>query len=154
MKIRDILKVENIFIYHSIECPDELYGQFATDLKDKSIIIDDKQIKRLFVKREILQSTAIGKGAATPHIYSTEFKKFFIAAAVIKDGIHYMTPDNNPVHVVFLIMSDERYVGKHLKTLSLIAKLVDQTPIVNMLKDKSNKDEIYNILIQQGEKIN
>ena len=98
------------------------------------MIEDIKKVKRLFIKRESVQSTGIGKGVATPHIFSDEFADFFLAMAVIRKGLDFKSPDGRNVHVIFLIMSDDRDIGLHLKTLAHIARLASSCDIVSSLK--------------------
>lgn len=52
---------------------------------------------------------------------------------------------------VFLIMSDERDVGMHLKALARIGRLVKSTDVVDSIKELQNPvpDEIYNILVEK-----
>ena len=65
----------------------------ANFLKEKGMIEDIKKVKRLFIKRESVQSTGIGRGVATPHIFSDEFADFFLAMAVIRKGLDFKSPD-------------------------------------------------------------
>jgi mannitol/fructose-specific phosphotransferase system IIA component (Ntr-type) len=112
-------------------------------LKEKSIIKDYKKVRRLFVKRENIQSTAIGKGVATPHIFSEEFPDFIISMALIKKGMPYKAPDKKDVFLIFLIMSNDKYVSFHLKSLANIARLVSNTNIVDEIIKCTNKNDFY-----------
>ena len=131
MNLQTILKEDNIFIADSYKDTDTFYSDFAVFLKERGIIKDNEKVKRLFIKRENVQSTAIGKGAAAPHIFSDEFESFTFCLALIRDGMDFKAPDEGNVHLIFLIMSDDRDVGLHLKTLAHIARLVNSTSIVN-----------------------
>ena len=51
--------------------------------------------------------------------------------------------------LVFLIMSDERDVGLHLKTLAHIARLVKSTDIVEEVKKAKDAGEIHRIFEEQ-----
>jgi PTS system nitrogen regulatory IIA component len=149
MNLAGELKRENIFIIkHSLDT-DSFYGEFSTFLKSRGIINDADKVKRLFIKRENVQSTAIGRGAAAPHIFSDEFKQFTFSLALIQDGIDFKAPDGNPVYLVFLIMSDEREVGLHLKSLAHIARLVSCTDIVEAAKAAQSAEEVAQILINK-----
>lgn len=153
MDIKEYLKKDLIFIVDEIEDTDTLYEKFAEHLNKKGIITNSKEVKRLFIKRESVQSTAIGKGAAVPHIFSDEFKEFFITIALIKNGVDFKAPDEELVFVVFLIMSDQRYVGLHLKSLAHIARLIKSTNIIEEIKKSNSTDEIYNIVLEKEKSI-
>jgi len=155
MNLADILNKENIFIEDAFENTDDFYSAYSDFLKQRGIIKNKKEIKRLFVKRENLQSTAIGKGAAAPHIFSPEFSQFLFSIAFIKNGVDFKAPDQGSVYLVFLIMSDERDVGLHLKTLAHIARLIKCTDVVDSMKALQNPDadELYKILLENEKSV-
>lgn len=155
MNLADILEKENIFIADNLEDTDRFYSVYSEFLVQRGIIKNKKEVKRLFIKRENLQSTAIGKGAAAPHIFSLEFSQFLFSIAFIKKGMDFKAPDQGNVYLVFLIMSDERDVGLHLKTLAHIGRLVKCTDVVDSMKELHNPDadEIYNILLEKEKSV-
>lgn len=155
MNLADILKKENIFIVDTLENTDRFYSAYSEFLVQRGIIKNKKEVKRLFVKRENVHSTAIGKGAAAPHIFSSEFPQFLFSIAFIKNGVDFKALDEGNVYLVFLIMSDERDVGLHLKTLAHIGRLVKCTDVVDDMKKLQNPglDEIYNILLEKEKSI-
>lgn len=155
MNLADILKKENIFIADTFENTDRFYSTYSEFLVHRGIIKNKIEVKRLFIKRENLQSTAIGKGAAAPHIFSPEFSQFLFSIAFIKNGVDFKAPNGGNVYLVFLIMSDERDVGMHLKTLAHIGRLVKCTDVVDSMKEVQNPDvdEIYNILLEKEKSV-
>jgi mannitol/fructose-specific phosphotransferase system IIA component (Ntr-type) len=153
MKLAKYLKVENIYLTDSCKDTGSFYGEFSLFLKERGLIDDVKKVKRLFVKRESIQSTGIGKGVATPHIFSGEFTDFLLAAAMIRCGLDFKAPDGRDVQLLFLIMSDDRDIGLHLKTLAHIARLTAGTDIIDGLKNARSAAEIYGILIEKEKAI-
>lgn len=149
MKMESMLKPELVFITDRVEGTRNLYGQISRFLKAQGVIGDDKLVKRLFIKRETLHTTAIGRGAATPHIYSPEFGQFLLAVALVRQGVDLLAPDGQPVHLVFLIMSDEHDVGRHLKTLAHLARLVSQTDVVEAAKAAEDPAALLAILLER-----
>ena len=140
------LKKENLFITGTFSDTDEFYSEYSGFLKERGIIEDKEKVKRLFIKRENIQSTAIGKGAAAPHIFSDEFKEFLFSVALVKGGMDFKAPDEGLTYLVFLLMSDERDVGLHLKSLAHIARLVDSTDLVEEAKNAGTADELFTLL--------
>ena len=149
MNLSKHLKKETILISDFYENTDRFYSDYASFLKKKGIIRNSKAIKRLFIKRENVQSTGINKGAAAPHIFSNEFSEFVFSLALIKKGMDFKAPDKENVFLVFLIMSSERDVGLHLKSLAHIARLVRSTNIVEEAKKANNADELYHIILEK-----
>ncbi len=153
MNLTGILKNENIFVADHYPDTDSFYNDFSKFLKKNEIIKNTEKIKLLFIKRESVQSTAIGKGSAAPHIFSDEFSDFTFFLSLIKEGMDFKSPDNQKVYLVFLIMSDEREVGLHLKSLAHIARLVSSTDIVETMKKAQNPQDIINIFKQKDQLI-
>ena len=146
MKLEQYLKEDLIFVRNSYDDTDAFYADFSLFLKERGVVVDNEKIKRLFIKRENIQSTAIGRGVAAPHIFSDEFSEFIITIALIKSGMEYKSPDGKPVHVIFLIMSDDRDVGLHLKTLAHIARLEKSTALTQDLKNADTQEEILEVI--------
>lgn len=153
MDLSTHLKKETIFIADSYEDTDNFYGAYSTFLKEKGIVESSETVKRLFVKRENVQSTGIKKGAAAPHIFSDQFSEFIFSLALVREGMDFKAPDEEKVFLVFLLMSGERDVGLHLKSLAHIARLVRCTDIVEAAKNAQSADELYNILIEKEQLI-
>lgn len=149
MDLANYLKKETIFISDFYEDTDSFYSDYASFLKENRIINDYETVKRLFIKRENVQSTGIKKGAAAPHIFSDEFSEFIFSLALIKKGMDFKAPDEQDVFLVFLLMSSERDVGLHLKSLAHIARLVRCTDIVAAAKKAQNPDELYQVFAEK-----
>ncbi len=149
MKLEKYLKAENIFIKDSYKDTDLFYADFSLFLKKKGIVDDNEKIKRLFIKRENVQSTAIGRGVAAPHIFSDEFSEFILTVALIKEGMEYKAPDEQKVFIVFLIMSDDRDVGLHLKNLAHIARLTRSTALGERIKDITDATQLIELIKEQ-----
>jgi len=147
MRLKDILTPDNILVVDSYPDTGSLYADFAFFLHRQGVIREWEKVKRLFIKREGVQSTAIGKGAASPHIYADEFKEFIVYLVSIRQGLDFKAPDGDKVFLVFLIMSDERDVGRHLKTLAHIARLVTGTGVVTAGKNARTPEELLAVVL-------
>ncbi len=143
MRVSQLIKKDTIFIEDSFADTDELYQYFSENLKKQNVVNEGQIIKRLFIKRENIQSTAIGKGVATPHIFSESFEDFFISMGLVRKGMPYKAPDKGNVFIVFLIMSNDKYVSYHLKSLAAIAKLTGKEDFVDNLVSSKTPDELF-----------
>lgn len=153
MNLATHLRKDLIFISDSYEDTDSFYTEYASFLKEKGVIGDSDAVKRLFIKREGVHSTGIKKGAAAPHIFCNEFSEFIFSLALFKNGMNFKAPDEEPVHLVFLLMSEERDVGLHLKSLAHIARLVRCTDIVAASKNALDADQLHDILVSREKMI-
>jgi len=152
MKLADAINKDTFLITEKFNDTDEFYATFSKLLKEKNIIKDHNKIRRLFIKREKIQSTAIGKGVATPHIFSEEFNDFFISIALIKNGMPYKSPDGKDVKLVFFIMSNDRFVSFHLKSLANIAKITRETDVLSEIFAIDDETNLYDKIIELEEK--
>ena len=153
MKLATYLKKENIYICEASKDTSHFYGDFSQFLQKTGIIRDVKKVKRLFIKRESLHSTGIGRGVATPHIFSDEFAEFFLAMALVRQGLDFKAPDGRNVQVIFLIMSDDRDIGLHLKTLAHLARLTASADLVAALKDARDEGEAFALVLEKEKAI-
>lgn len=82
-----------------------------------------EEIKKLLIKREQESHTVIEKGLAIPHIVVPGEKKFEIVLVRAKKGIVF-SPDEEPVHIIFVLAGtmDER--NFHLRALMAIAQIM------------------------------
>jgi len=149
MKLANYLKKENIYICDRCKDTTHLYGDFSQFLVERGVIHDAKKVKRLFVKRESVQSTGIGHGVATPHIFSDEFSEFSLAMALVRRGLDFKAPDGQNVYLVFLIMSDDRDIGLHLKTLAHLARLTGSSDIVAAVKEARDESEAHALILER-----
>ena len=65
----------------------------------------------------------------------------------------FKAPDGNRVFLIFLIMSDERDVGLHLKSLAHIARLISSTDVVESIKKATDANELHKIIAKKEKQI-
>ena len=95
--------------------------------------------------REEQMNTGIGSGIAVPHIAYKGINKMVGAIGVSQCGIDYEAMDKKPVHVVFLLITNEKPDENHLRVLNLILKLA-QSEAFPQIRKAEKVETIYNIL--------
>lgn len=153
MKLSDYLKEDRIHVADAFKDTSSFYHTFASLLKERNVIHNIKTVQRLFIKRESIQSTGIGGGAAAPHIFSNEFSKFAIFVSLIQKGLDFKSPDGRDVFLVFLIMSDDRDVGLHLKTLAHISRLISGTDLIDAARKTTTAGELFQLILEKEKRI-
>ncbi len=90
---------------------------------DTSPSIEDREaLAQAVFKREDLMSTGIGLGLAVPHVRLPSVREIVMAVGIAPAGIaDYVSLDDKPVHVVFLIAAPEGAHVQHLRLLSAIS---------------------------------
>jgi mannitol/fructose-specific phosphotransferase system IIA component (Ntr-type) len=92
-------------------------------LNENTDAVPVEVIREGIVKRENLMSTGIGLGIAVPHVRVPGIKKPFIIVGVSPEGISdYQAIDNQPVHIIVMIIVEQ---GAHKKYISILSSVVE-----------------------------
>jgi len=83
---------------------------------------NEEDIVQSIMKREDLGSTSIGNGFAVPHTKHSSVARLIAATAVSRSGIEFNSPDDRPVHTIFLLLSPIDRPGDHLRALERISR--------------------------------
>lgn len=101
-------------------------------LVEKSRIRDGRIVLEALRTREKLGSTGIGKGIAIPHSRSTVTNELTLLLARAPEGIDYEALDEQPVHLLFMILAPHQ--ERSNAYLPLLGKLVEVTRDANTRK--------------------
>jgi len=104
------------------------------------------------MEREALISTGIENGIALPHPRTPlleEDEQPFVAIAFPRQPIDWETPDNKPVHTIFLIVSDSS--KQHLNALTKINFLCMEKNFYSLINAQAAEEEIISA-IEETEK--
>jgi len=102
--------------------------------------------------REKLGSTAIGQGVAIPHAKSEYVEKLIASLGISSKGIDFDSLDDEPVYIVFLLLSSQDSAGPHLKALALISRVLKDKYFRENLRNAKDSNSIVQLIIQEDEK--
>jgi nitrogen PTS system EIIA component len=113
-----------------------------------------KQALEKLICREDVGSTGTGDGVAIPHaIVSVDgFERTLLYVALICEGMDFEAVDNDPVHVVFLIISPEKEVRQHIGILARIARLFTNRELVETLCLARTPEDVCRMIAAEDEK--
>ncbi len=148
MKIVDILPVERIKIPLGYRSKEEIITEMVELISSSGKDIDFPNVLKSILNRERTMSTGIGGGVAIPHGKSSGVQEVTASFGVIPEGVDFESLDGEPVYLFFLIASPEGPAGPHLKTLSLISRLIEQDSIKKKLLQATTPEEAYTILAE------
>jgi len=97
-------------------------------------------------ERENDVPTAIGNGVAIPHIYATDATRSQCFVATVTHGVETLGPDNDPIHLVFLVVSPQDGAGHHLRCLAALAHLAGDRGFVDVLREQSTRSRVLSLL--------
>jgi mannitol/fructose-specific phosphotransferase system IIA component (Ntr-type) len=108
---------------------DGVLKELADCLAQDRDVRDSQLLLEMLRKREALGSTAIGSGVAIPHGRSLAIANIKLLFARHPKGVDFEAPDEQPVHLFFLIVAPPQdRNNEYLPLLGKIAELVKEAP--------------------------
>jgi len=108
-----------------------------------------KNIMKAIMQREEMGSTAIGGGIALPHVRTDRTDNIVVCVAISQEGIEFNALDQEPVHVVVMLISPQKEAGVHLKMLALLARMLKDKYFIQCLKEVKSKKDVIAMLARQ-----
>ena len=151
MKVSDLL--EEKFIINEFEgnSKEEVITELINLFKDDPRVISIDDVKMCVLDREKIMSTGVGKGFAIPHGKTNSIKDILAAFGKSRRPVDYDALDGEPVNLVFLLVGKDAFVGKHIKLLSRISRLMNSDEFRSNLMNAESKQEILNIFKEEEE---
>ena len=101
---------------------------------------------KLFLDKEINESSGIGGGVAIPNIQISEIQSMFGIFIKLNKSINFNAVDNEPVDLIFTLISPKNQQPNHLNILAFLSRLFINKKIIKNLRASLDKETIYAIL--------
>ena len=112
-------------------------------LSESESLGNEDSIFEAIMERERLLSTGFGLGLAIPHAKLNIIDDFIVGLAIHRDGVPFDSLDDQPVHILVMILGPDQKQDEYLKVLSRVtAFLKDQREKILSLEDN---EEIYTL---------
>ena len=98
------------------------------------------------LEREATMPTTVGGGVAIPHVYDEGAEHSSCYAAVIKGGLDTLGPDDEPVRIVFLVVSPAAKATLHLRSLAAIAHIASDAQLIDVLAEQRTRGRLLALL--------
>ena len=92
------------------------------------------------LRRERLLSTAMGSGIAFPHCTSDHLATPGFALGISRKGIAADSPDGEPVHIFFAVISPARNPDAHLEALAAASRVFTRPEVRSDLMAAESAD--------------
>ena len=145
LSITSHISPECVYINPEVESKEELLRMMVEGLASAHEIADRELLYNDILSREELCVTSLGLGCAVPHALSAALDKTIMAAAVLKDGIDFKAPDEEPVTIILMMAGPESGARIHLKLLSKIARLMHIEEFRNQLRQAEKPEDFLRI---------
>lgn len=128
--------------------------QALQEMSEKASPLVDLPGRTIFdvlLQRERLGSTGIGKGIAIPHGKLSGLTEIVGLFARLDKPIAFESADEQPVDLIFLLLTPEDAGADHLKALARIARLLHEPNAATRLRGCRDATGLYSILTQPVE---
>lgn len=109
--------------------------QMVAPLVEQGRVGSVEPLMDALLERESLQSTGIGSGVAVPHAICEEIPEPCIVLGRCVAGVDFRALDQQPVHLLFLLLSPPDSTGRHIKLLARIARLVRHPELLDRVRE-------------------
>jgi len=109
--------------------------------------VDAKDLFNSLLQRERLGSTGFGRGIAIPHVHVRGLNRIVCHFARLAKPVDFDAPDNQPVDLLFLLLSPDHASGDHLKALARISRLVRDNAMIDKLRAAKDDAMLRQLLI-------
>ncbi|MCK4584281.1 PTS sugar transporter subunit IIA [candidate division WOR-3 bacterium] len=146
MLLSDYVKIENIIPDFEGDDKNTLIREMGEVLTASEEVTDEGDFIDGIIKREEVESTAIGNGIAIPHTRGEFCKHLAISIGISKKGIDFDALDGKPVHIVFMIAAPEEARKEYLQVIAKIARFLKSENNKKKILDAKTKDEILQVI--------
>lgn len=144
--LHEIININSIKIGLTAKTKDDLLKEMVDLAGNSNKIRDKEKALKEIMHREEIMSTGIGFGVALPHAKTNVVEDTIVAVGVLAEPIDFQSLDNVPVNIVFLLLGRENNVGLHLKLLSRISHLMNDSEFKEKLLAAKDETTAYNLI--------
>jgi nitrogen PTS system EIIA component len=112
------------------------------------VAVDHRIVFEALLTREKLGSTGLGQGIAIPHGRLPNITRVYGLFARLLNPVAYDSVDNEPVDLVFVLLSPAQAGADHLKALARISRLLREPDTIKKLRGTDNAEGLYAILTE------
>ena len=149
MKVHELLNTNNILTEFKTENKNDVINELVDLLKCDKRVLDLEDIRKCVFEREEKMSTGVGKGFAIPHGKTNSVEDILAAFGKSESPIEYNSLDDEPVHLVFLLIGKENLLAKHIKLLSRISRMMNNEEFRKKLIQAKNKETILQLFQEE-----
>ena len=141
----DFLSNSNILIFQNINQKKQLFNKLS-QIYENIVGTPKSKIIKLFLDKEINESSGIGHGVAIPNIQMTEANSSIGIYIKLNKSISFDAIDNEPVDIIFALISPKNNDPNHLKILAYLSRLLTDKKTLKNLRATLDEEAIYAIL--------
>ncbi|TYP94936.1 PTS system, fructose-specific IIA component [Fodinibius salinus] len=149
MNIFSLLDSQTVFPALHAKDKAEILDKLISSLQNNVSNGEVEKIREAVMERENIMSTGVGKGLAIPHGKAPGIQETYAAFAMLDEPVDYESIDDEPVNMVFLLVGPQSSNSLHIKLLSRISRLMNNSSFREQLRGCSSADEIIDLFKEQ-----
>ncbi len=124
---------------------EEVLNELSEILIKNNFVKDKNQLIEKLKERESIETTGIGYSVAIPHARTESVDGIALCFGVSKKGVDFQALDNKPVHIFFLIVSNEENKNVYIKLLARISRICRKESFRKSVINANTPEEILEI---------
>ncbi len=152
MKVQDLLQKNAILIDLNSIDKREVLTQMARFMASLYGLQDGDGISQKILERESDMSTGIGYGIAIPHARISGIDRLYMVAARHKNGIEFNAIDEQPVHLLFMMISPMNTSAEHTQILSSLSRIMSYEDVRKKLLNVNTAEQFLDVIIKSENK--
>jgi len=152
VKVQDLLQKNAILIDLTSKEKSEVLAQMASFMASFYGLQGGAAISDKILERESEMSTGIGYGIAIPHARIAGIDRLYMVAARHDSGIEFNAIDEQPVHLIFMMISPMNTSAEHTQILSSLSNIMSYEDVRNKLLSAPSAEQFLDIIINSENK--
>ena len=153
MKISDVLERNTVIPALKAKDKEGVIVELGELLSDTHPVVNKERLVEALLEREKLCSTAVDSGVAIPHAKLSGISQIILGFGKSEHGIEFDSLDRLPTHLFIVRVSPENPTGQHIELLARISMILKNSELRSRLMKASSKEEIYEYIISEDEKL-
>ncbi len=142
MRLSDLLNEKTIIPELKSNEKTGVINELIDLFKDDPKVLNIDKVRQKVLEREKIMSTGVGKNFAVPHGKTDAVNDIICAFGKSTEPIEYQSLDQQPVHLVFLLVGQDTSVSSHIKLLSRISRMMTKDEFREKLIRSTTVEEI------------
>lgn len=108
--------------------------------------VPQKTILQVLKDREAIGSTGVGNGVAIPHGKIAGLDRILLALGRSLNGLNFDAIDNQPVHLLVMILTPQEVTNDYLKILANVSRLLKNPETRRLLRTTAHRGEVAAVI--------
>ena len=109
---------------------------------------DESKVFEMLWEREKLNSTGVGHGVAIPHARLPKLDRIVGLFARLESAVDFESIDEQPVDLVFVLLTPADAGADHLKALARVSRLMRNAAVCEKLRAANDRAQLYALLTE------